>query len=688
MALPLQHLDVAAIETVPQSLWTTLFSRIGWPGPLAPGFANHVELVGALHADEEPSVELLQALECLRTLGTERGRRAILEAAADRHIEPDWAGPDSGAQELAMELFVRQLDDGGLHEVYARAQLHLHEADTTRKIHELDGKQATVPADIAGTADRLADRMRAFCLRRGLGDYVEVRYFEDNGAFVYHVVHSHHLRTPLAVTEDGRGVIRFRPVHDDILRFDAATGRLRIVARSSRLAAPYAHMAGSAFFSDPEFFCGEVWDLTALQEGGRSLLERHGVPEVGRIWMTECTWVRGERERHCLFGLDCFTAIEELSLPIIDGKLTRVKLKMQLTRRSARPVTVVVTPRDCTISDASHDRLVNACLEKLGLRAGATASPEMDLWGLRPWKHRREVWFTLFGRQTDDLVREGILVPTQLQAAAHPDFLADGPVLEVHPLPGGDFYGLNDRREIPTRTFSATDLDALQLNPAGLAAHLHRALSLDGQPGPWVAGSELLDLGMLRVEEASFRLLYVVGPPRAELGSRAQHLAGGRKPVLLVPPGRSVDSDLCVVRLESAMPLLHLVRRAVVVASGMERDVPALHLADAAHRLVVDTLHGRIWFDAIPVPLKEDAHAFKLVLALARARPEPVEHTALAKDLNGARKDDNTVVRQAKAAANKAIRLAITDAGREPPKDVFPTAGVGAYRCVVPAFVR
>jgi hypothetical protein len=81
MQLSLSLVDAAAIEEVPIDLWRELFNVTGWPNSLG-GKRNaftHDDVLSALTQDE-PSDELLQALEALDALGSDAGREAIVAA--------------------------------------------------------------------------------------------------------------------------------------------------------------------------------------------------------------------------------------------------------------------------------------------------------------------------------------------------------------------------------------------------------------------------------------------------------------------------------------------------------------------------------------------------------------------------------------------------------------------------------
>ena len=164
-----------------------------------------------------------------------------------------------------------------------------------------------------------------------------MRAFENNGTYFFHVIRSHHMKTPLAVVpgHDARTKIHYRPVHGDILRYDSFTGRLRIAARVASIVEFYRRTLGRILFNDGEFFSGEpLCNLRVLQERGRSALENHGIANIGRVWMTECIWERGDRNLLHIRSADCFRAIEELKLPLLEGELIQAKLKLEVIGKS------------------------------------------------------------------------------------------------------------------------------------------------------------------------------------------------------------------------------------------------------------------------------------------------------------------------------------------------------------------
>jgi hypothetical protein len=102
----------------------------------------------------------------------------------------------------------------------------------------------------------------------------------------------------------------------------------------------------------------------------------------------------------------------------------------------------------------------------------------------------------------------------------------------------------------------------------------------------------------------------------------------------------------------------------------------------------VDSQLGRIWVDGVEVSeLHAGTHPFRFVEMLARQSPRHVSSDAVRSCLSGARDDGDTVVRQAKAAAKKAIKNAMAPSGRAFDEDPFPSGPPGFYRCVLQAYV-
>ena len=201
--------------------------------------------------------------------------------------------------------------------MFSRAQVQIQEGDH-RRFNDFIGKKPSAIRDLQAKRPTLELAIREHCRKADLGDHVQVRVFDDgDGTCRFQIMRSHHTRTPLAVVAGSaaRAKIQYRPVHADLLRYEPSIGRLRITARAASIVEFYRQVFGRVLFGDDTFFYGDpVCSLTVLQDRGRAALANHGVYGVGRVWMTECIWERGDRERLHIHAADCFDTIDRLGL--------------------------------------------------------------------------------------------------------------------------------------------------------------------------------------------------------------------------------------------------------------------------------------------------------------------------------------------------------------------------------------
>lgn len=689
MQLTLAYLDASAIEETPLDAWRELFEVVGWPSSLK-GLSLSYDALRASFAGDDPPDGLLLALEAIHGLGTEAGRDALLEAMRDQHLDEAKIPAGCGEREFALRLFILQKKDPLVSGAFMRAQIKMQATGEHKAVHEFWGAADRVVKSVDHSKARLAESMAVYCTQHDLGDHIQVEAVEDDGTWVFQVTHSDRTRTPLAIVDGGaaRSRIRFRPVHCDVLRYEAAAGRLQIAARRATLVDTYLRLAGEALFEDPTFFVGDAaCTLTPLQEKGKAALTAHDLPGVGRAWMTECSWQRGDRRVHRIRSVDCFDDIESLGLPIAtEGKLVEVKLKIQVAEKGTRPATISVRlPGKISVTPSRHEPLGHRYLEEIGVRCRALTTPALDLWSLHPWRHPTRTWRALLGDRVDELAQVGALVSVELDSVEHPD--TDGATLEVHGIGGGQYYGVGSGDEIPAKSLSATDVEGLELRLDAFGSFLGRQLELpEGQVRS--LETNVLDLGPVVLGEYTFRPFYLLGTPLEGLGVRLRTKAPGQQVVLIAPRGRTPCSDLAIAELSHPVPSRRALERALVSACGLEGQVPAIHYAHEGAQLVVDTGHGAIWVDDVKVDgLRPDTHPFKFVELLARESPKTVSSADLSAKLSPNRDDDTTAARHAKRDAKKAITTALVSAGREPIDDPFPSASRGTYRCVLSAVV-
>jgi hypothetical protein len=691
MQIPLAFADPVVIEEVSLPLWRELFDALGWPVSLhgKSKSLTHDEIVLAFQRDV-PSDELLQAIETLHTLGTPEGRETISASLADRQIPSSTLPQGLGERELALRLFLAQRSDGALADVFSRAQVQIQEGNH-RRFNDFIGKKPKPIRNLSTKLQALEHAILEYCKQKDLGDHVQLRIFnDDEGACRFQIMRSHHTRTPLAAVpgSTARAKIQYRPVHADLVRYEHEIGRLRITARAASIIEFYRQAFGQVLFGDTTFFYGDpVCSLKVLQERGRTALSNQSVFGVGRVWMTECIWERGDRERLNFYAADCFDSIERLKLPLSEGQLIQAKFKIEVIGKSARPVTVTVrVPSRIEVSQVSHEKLINEVLAAIGIRDTHAKAPEHDLWTLYPWRQPTSTWRDCFGAETDSLVKKGVLAKTQLayiEPAAHP---GAGRVLQAEQISPIDFLGVSHTPEIPSQSLSTTDLDGLGLAVPAFQSHLREILSITGNATPWSADGWFLDLGILSICEHEFRIAYALRHPPRDAAADIKKLSASITPVLLLPKGMKDSTGITVVLLDKALPDRQRVIRDIIVASNLEGQAPALLTAPPKARLVVDIRLEKIWFDGIEITeLKPGTHPFQFVVILAKNAPATIKTHDLAAQLSAGRTDGDQSARSAKMIANRLIKAALEKNGLSF-ENPFKSEN-GYYRLTVPAYI-
>ncbi|MCG3145046.1 MAG: hypothetical protein HONDAALG_02587 [Gammaproteobacteria bacterium] len=691
MQIPLAFADPVVIEEVSLPLWRELFDALGWPASLLGKSESltYDEIVLSFQRDVL-SDELLQAIETLHDLGTPEGRETISEMLADRQIPSGTLPQGLGERELALRLFLSQRTDGALAEVFSRAQIQIQEGNH-RRFNDFIGKKPKHIRDLPSKRQTLERAILEYCQQADLGNHVQLRDFDDDdGTCRFQIMRSHHTRTPLAVMDGfaSRAKIQYRPVHADLVRYEPALGRLRITARASSIVQFYRKVFGRVLFDDETFFDGPpVCSLSVLQNRGRAALANHGVFGVGRVWMTECIWERGDRERLNFYAADCFDSIERLKLPLSEGQLLQAKFKIEVIGKSARPVTVTVrVPSRIEVSQVSHENLVNEVLSAIGIRDIHARASEHDLWNLYPWRQPISTWRYCFGADTDSLVKKGVLAKTQLayiEPAAHS---GAGRILQAEQISPIEFLGVSLTPEIPSQSLSATDLDGLELTVPAFQSHLREVLSITGNATPWPADGWFLDLGVLSICEHEFRISYALRQPPRDAAADIKKLSASTTPVLLLPKGIKDSTGITEILLDKALPDCQRVVRDIIAASNLVGQVSALLTAPRNARLIVDARLGKIWFDGIEIAeLKPETQAFRFVEILAKSASTPINKHDLAEQLSPGREDGDQAARSAKTAANKLIKAALETKGLGF-EDPFRSEN-GRYRLTVPAWL-
>lgn len=691
MQIPLALADSVVIEEVSLPLWRELFDALGWPTSLEGKSESltYEEIISAFQRDVL-SDELLQAIETIHDLGTPEGREANSTLLADRQVSPSTLPQGLGERELALHLFLSQRNDGALAEVFSRAQIQIQEGNH-RRFNDFIGKKPKRIRDLSAIREKLERTILEYCQQEDLGNHVQVRVFDDDdGTCRFQIMRSHHTRAPLAVVEGStsRAQIKYRPVHADLVRYESILGRLRITARAASIVQFYCKIFGRVLFDDEAFFDGDpVCSLKVLQEKGRAALENHGVFGVGRVWMTECNWERGDRERLNFFHpYDCFDSIEGLNIPLTEGQILQAKLKIHVIEKSTRPVTVTIrVPSRIEVSRARHESLINEVLDAIGIRNIHAISAEHDIWTLYPWRHPIGVWRDYFGADTDLLAAKDILKKTRLDSVEPPGHPGAGRILHAEQTSPVEFLGVSQTSEIPSQSLSATDLDGLELIVPNFQRHLREVLGITGNAVSWQTDSWLLDLGILNIYEHEFRMIYALRQPPLDAAAQVRMLSASVEPVLLLPRGMKDTTGITEILLDKALPDCQRVVKDIITLADLVNQVPAQLSAPPNARLVVDTKLGKIWFDKIEITgLKPGTHPFRFVEILAKNAPTIINKHDLTAQLSESRTDGDQTARTAKMEAKKHIKAALEMNGLSF-EDPFKPEN-GSYRLAVPAY--
>ena len=691
MQIPLAFADPSIIEEVSLSLWCELFDTLGWPTSLVnkKDSLTHEEIMSAFRNDTL-SDELLQAIETIHDLGAPRGRETITSMLADRQIPTSTLPQGFGERETALHLFLAQRNDGVLAEVFSRAQVQIHDGNH-RRYNDFIGKRAENIRNSHAKTNELGHVILEYCKKEDLGKHVEVRVFDDDdGVYHFQIMRSHHTRTPLAVLEGSasRAKIEFRPVHADHISYEPKLGRIRITARAASIIQFYCKAFGYVMFKDDTFFDGSaVCSLRVLQDRGRAALENHGVFGVGRVWMTECIWERGDREKLNFRATDCFDSIESLNIPFSEGQIIQAKFKIMVTEKSSRPVTVTVRiPSRIEVTQVRHESLINEVLDTIGIRNIRPNSPAHNIWTLYPWRQPIGIWRDCFGTDTELLATNGVLKKTILNSIEPPLNLGAGHILQVEQISNVEYLGISQTPEIPSRSLSVTDLDGLELVVSAFQNHLRQILGITSNAAPFLQDSWFLDLGVLHIDGYDFRIFYAIRQPPSNAATGHNIVSTGSTNILLLPTGIKEPTGITEILLDKTLPNQQRVVRDIIAATNLTGQVSALVTAPPRARLVVDNRLKKVWFDKIEIAgLKAGTQPYRFVMILAKNYPESINSYDLTKKLSDSRTDGDQTARSAKAAASKHIKAAIEAQGLSF-ENPFKTEN-NSYRLTIPAYI-
>jgi hypothetical protein len=186
MQLSLDFLDASAIEEVPVTLWREVFDALGWPASLEGKRETftHADVAEAIRRDDLSDF-LVHALEILHTLGTEKGREAIVGVMEERRVRLKTLPEGASERELAMHLYLGHRNDASLADVLARAQIEAQDGGDQCRYNEFLGAEPRRVNDVCKKREPLRDAVLRHCQEADLGDHVQVDVLEDDDIYVF-----------------------------------------------------------------------------------------------------------------------------------------------------------------------------------------------------------------------------------------------------------------------------------------------------------------------------------------------------------------------------------------------------------------------------------------------------------------------------------------------------------------------
>ncbi|MBI1948532.1 MAG: hypothetical protein HYS27_22790 [Deltaproteobacteria bacterium] len=504
------------------SIWRVAASTLGIPVAAVRTDDEARAFVSQPGFESQPLVNELLELE--EEFG-EAGHDALEEALRERGVDPRAWG-DLNAPDMVARAFVE------LHDEVGRGESRVRDAIISARFR--------TPALVKRTTFE-------FCGERGralLIDLVKMKgtlaitfFGEGFGTDVLaelldgalYVGRGAKLRAPVVLEQGQRKALVHRPAVTDILRYDAATGKLQVTARSRRLARLYADALGEVHFGTKEYF-GEEEKLTlAPLKRGVSVLQHAPDSVVECVTLVKFAGCEGTFSGGgSAMDLDRFVE----SYPEIE--LTEARLRIELKDRTR--IAVTIRPDKGVIVDKrEHEKLVDGYLTHVGIRA--PSADALNLWTAHPWRLGEGEWRGLLGNELDLLVADGVVVPARLAAILNP---AGPETLVVHEGDHGVLYGVGHDAEDSARALSASEIGGLQLLPDKLALRVAVGLRCELNVVD-LDGGRVWRLGMCELADGhEVELVLVLGEPRAPLADIVRTTLGAAPFIALVPNGLSV----------------------------------------------------------------------------------------------------------------------------------------------------
>lgn len=661
------------VEEISIARWRTIFDSLGYPKGLSRSTLSLPAISGAL-IGQPITGALFDLLHVNFELGTNEGRDAILEAAAEQKIDTRSWPKDEAPRELAARVWLEQRSDPALAKVVERALMCASGAlGTTRRYRQFGG-EARPLRDPVRFSKALRRDLAAWCKETHRGDYAEVRVCELGGAVHFELLHGHRIVNKVVVEAKRRTTISLRPAHSDVVRYEPATGRLGIAAGSAAATDFYRGLFGRVIFGDPTYFqSGRFCTLDPLKQGRRAF-DGPLDPRILRARLVGFVWRAGadDPERYQVTGKDCFRALAATKQDSGEGELLEATIKLEIKRPGGRPRTKrirIKVPDHLGYERDGDELLVEEFLRTVGFTSrGLGLDDVASFWDLHPWTHSIARWRRSFGGNVDQMVAQGLLVPVERERAEHPDQPHVPAPLRVERLADGEVHGVSEDDDVPSITLRPCDLDGLRIDISALARSIASGLGLTGRVADLDGDAAVFNLGSRDFGGQAIRVFFLARRPRngAAVGQRLQAVGGGARVVVIVPEGTAQTGNPEVELGAPCGPFARLLRP-LVEAARLQPYVAANLYAPAGARLIVDRLHG-IWVDGRKIDgLAADGHPARLLATLAGANGRPIPLDKLLEAVESMEATPKEAIRKLKKRTLDPIRKTFSAAGLPPP---------------------
>lgn len=690
--LPQEFLDEGPIREVPAARWAALFDRMG-----VHGLRTEDDVIRFLTAPELEPI-WLDLLQKLHDLGTETGIEALFEAAATIGLSTeDW--PEH-AREIAAEIWVRSQRDpqrGTYERLLLLATIVLHERRPAGADRHYVGKESgpcRVP--LRKAVPHLEDRLRPWFVRHHLGDYVEVKVRPEEEDFCLCIQRGGRSVARRVVRGQSQTTLRFQPAQTDVIRYEAFTGRLRVMASTERLLDEYSRAVGAAMFGDASFFTGaKICDLAPLRDlliAGQLLPTASPRRGIVAVRLLNCLWVQEHGLGMRIFGertSDFIGRIRRSGLRIEEGQVTEAQFEFAFRGRvgTERIRVKVRAPIHVRVPSGARREQVEGYLADIGiLDEGKIVlrTERVDLWTLGDAPHVLPRWNPVCRSDAREAIRVGLLREQPLQAAVR-----DGRITPVLPIESEDRI---DHVLIPDegvagvgQMVAAEELVGYRLEELSLASVLAQALGCMRSPTPTsIAGC--IDLGSLELNRTRVRPFLLTQRPSCADGTllaALQALAQSAQVVAIVPPSRTLEPALRTVFLDHILPPFDHLRPEIVDVLGLAEAVPVIDRAPRSARVVIDKATRTAFLDRTEItPLSDQLWTLLILLAEAQVNGKSLSSDQISRALPGAA--DGAVFRRtsdAKRYLLERIKKAFADHHHPVPADLKGIVNIAGGAC-------